>query len=84
MGKYLKVKEVAAEARVDQAKPLGWIRTGELRAIDISERRGGRPRWRIPLEAWEEFKRARSNVAAIAPRQTTKKGRKEPDVINFY
>jgi excisionase family DNA binding protein len=31
-------------------KVLAWIQAGELRAIDVSTRRGGRPRWLIDVD----------------------------------
>jgi len=78
------VRQLATELGVDPNKVLTWIHTGELRAIDVSERRGGRPRWRIPLEAWADFQRARSNTALPSPRQKTRKTRKTEEVIEFY
>lgn len=64
-------------------KVLAWIRSGELRAIDVSTRRGGRPRYLIDdgdIEAFEQLR-------AVQPIPKPKRGRrKERDdsVIEFY
>ena len=39
--------EVAEWLRVRTDKVRGWIKSGELAAVDVSESIGGRPRWRI-------------------------------------
>ncbi len=43
------------------AHVLAWIRTGELHAVNVAARAGGRPRWRISVEALERFDEARSS-----------------------
>ncbi len=59
-------KEVAAEFGVNVSKIIAWIRSGDLRAIDVSEKRGGpRGRWRIENEAIEAFKAGRENRTAV-------------------
>ena len=52
--------QVAKLWRVRVAKVLCWIRTGELRAFNVAERMGGRPKYRIALEDLEAFKNRRS------------------------
>ena len=83
---YLTVPQLAESLGVDAMKVLGWIHRGELQAIDVSERRGGRPRWRIPVAAWQAFQAARSNQASIpAPRQQRRRRRvRDESVIEFY
>ena len=51
--------EVARRLRVKPSKVLGWIRRGELRAINVAERQGGRPRWRVLAEDLAAFEAAR-------------------------
>jgi len=46
---------VGKDAWVDPMKVLGWIRRGELRAVNGADQNGKRPRWRIPPEALDEF-----------------------------
>lgn len=82
-GDYLTVPALAQSLGVDQDKVLGWIHRGELLAIDVSERRGGRPRWRIPADAWERFQQLRSNQASL-PAAPTRRRRRNPNVIQFF
>jgi excisionase family DNA binding protein len=57
---FLTAEQTARLLRVRQSKVLAWLRSGELRGADLSERPGrGRARWRITREALEEFLRAR-------------------------
>ncbi len=70
---HLTPPEVAARYRVKPDKVLGWIRTGQLRAVNVSDSR--RPRWRIApadLEAFEEKRTAtvRAPVPARQPRKS--------------
>lgn len=45
---------------VDHDKVLGWIRSGELRAINLATSVAGRPRYRISIHEVERFEEARS------------------------
>lgn len=63
---YLTPPELASRLRVKAAKVINWIRSGELRAIDLATRGSRRPRYRISPEAVAEFERRRS--AAPLPR----------------
>ncbi len=49
---YTTVKQIARELGIDAGKVLSWIHRGELKAINIATNSRGRPRWRIPAEAW--------------------------------
>jgi len=82
---YYLVPELADVTRMDQCKILGWIRRGELLAINMAENPGGRPRWRVPREAWQAFQLVRSNQAtAPAPRPQRRRRRREGYVMRFY
>jgi len=83
---YLTVPALARSLGIDQDKVLTWIHRGELAALNVAENPHGRPRWRIPSEAWEEFQVARSNQASIpAPRQQRRRRRMRGEsVIEFY
>lgn len=48
-------------------KVLGWIARGELTAVNLAERTGGRPRWKILPEALAEFLAARQSSPPPAP-----------------
>lgn len=55
--RYLTPPEVATRLRVDAHKVLGWIRRGDLRAINVSD--GWRPRYRVSHDDLEAFLRRR-------------------------
>jgi excisionase family DNA binding protein len=58
---FLSPPQIARRLRVKPSKVIRWIRTGELTAVDVSQKRGGRPRWRIAVEEFERFLQARSS-----------------------
>lgn len=67
------VAEVMARCRVGQAKVHGWIRSGELKAVNVASRLGARPQWVIPAEALEEFLNRRSSAPAPKPARRKRK-----------
>jgi len=77
----LSVREVCGRFNVREHLVLAWIRSGELRALDVSRTRGGKPRWRITPEALAEFELRRT---AEPPPKRTRRRRKQLDVIEFY
>lgn len=82
---YLTVPALAESLGVDQDKILGWIHRGELHALNVAESASGRPRWRIPADAWEAFQQARSNRAAIAEVASPRRRRRRDGyVMRFY
>ncbi len=81
---YSTPPKYARELGVKPDKVIGWIRSGELRAIDVSLQPGiGRPRWRIPWDAIVAFENARTNRPAIKPVKQSRR-KKQPDVIQFF
>ena len=79
---WLKVPEAAADYGISDTKVLGWIRSGELRAVNVAASRCGRPRWRIEKSELERFMAARMNATPVkVPR--TRPPRNE-GVIQFY
>jgi transposase len=73
--------ELARRWGIDVHKVLQWIRAGELRAIDASTVRGGRPRYLIDQVDVAVFEASRTvqPPAARLPRR-----RKDPAVIQFF
>ncbi|MCE5302363.1 MAG: helix-turn-helix domain-containing protein [Planctomycetaceae bacterium] len=63
MDKTMTPPQVAKFLRVRKTTVLDWIRTGELRAINISN--FARPSYRVDPADLEDFKLRRSNRAAI-------------------
>ena len=74
--------ELAKRWRVKPERVIGWIKSGELRAFDVSSRPGvGKPRYRIPQDAIIEFENRRS----AAQVKTTRRMRQQPaDVIEYF
>jgi transposase len=79
---YTTVPQFAEELGVSQHSILLWISRGELAAVDVSRKRGGRPSWRISREAIERFEAARS--AQPRPTPTRTRRRRDPAVTEFY
>ena len=81
--KWLTAPELARRWGVAHDKVLTFIRNGELQAVDLCSKRGGRPRWHISPEAVEAFERARS----AQPRPTTsprRRPKRDDGVIEFF
>lgn len=74
--------EVARRWGIAADKVIGWIRSGELQAIDASARRGGRPRYLIDVGDLKVFEQARrvQPPAHVAPRRR----RRDENVIKFF
>ncbi len=62
-------------------KVVGWIRSGELRAVNVATTSTGRPRWRVSEADLADFETRRS--AQPAPR-TSRRRRRDPAVIEFF
>ena len=78
--------QLAREWGIGAKKVHAWIRSGELRAVDVSTRLGGRPRYLIDQAAITEFEARRSTV--VKPKQSAASRRKlrpqDPTVIEFF
>ena len=62
MSSTLSVRDVCERLGVNEHTVLGWIRSGELRAVNVGRRPGGKkPRWRITQEALEAFEQLRTS-----------------------
>jgi len=61
---------------------LAWIRSGELRAVNVGRRLGAKkPRWRITEEALEAFELLR---ATSPPLPKMRRRKRQPEIIEFY
>ena len=81
---YLTPPQIAEQLGVAHEKILNFIRTGELRAIDLSSCRGSRPRWHISREDLESFLARRAATPSPAPKRKKKKAKGYDSVIEFY
>jgi hypothetical protein len=73
--------QLAAQWGVDVAKVLTWIKSGELRAINLATDRNGRCRYAIDVGDIAVFEAARA-VQPPAPR--IRRRRADPNVIQFF
>jgi excisionase family DNA binding protein len=82
MGSTLSIHDLCERYAVSEHTVLGWIRSGELRAVNVGRRQGAKkPRWRITQAALEAFELART------PTPPPPKGRRRKqaaEVIRFY
>ncbi len=75
--------QFAAKFAIGVHKTLALIASGELAAINVAAKIGGRPQWRITAEALAEFERRRS----AQPKPVTAGRRRKKQVagvIEFY
>ena len=78
----LTVRELCDRYGVGEHTVLGWIKSGELRAINCGRRPGSKkPRWRITAEALEAFELLRTHSP---PPPRTRRRKQQADVIAFY
>lgn len=68
----LSVKAVATLLGIRTHGVLSLIRSGELRAVDVSLTQGGRPRWRILPDDLEGFILRRTHQAPVPRRRRRK------------
>lgn len=75
--------EVASLWGVSVGKIMTWIRNGELRAINVATRLGGRPRYRIDIADLTDFENRRAYQPNIpVPRRPRK--RKDAYVFKYF
>ena len=77
---YMTPNQLAKRWRVSPDKVAAWIRSGELRALNVASAGSTRPRWRIPPEAVQAFEAARSCHRQAPP----PKRRKRDEQVTAY
>ena len=82
MSSTLSVHDLCERYGVGEHTVLGWIASGELKAVNVGRRLGAKkPRWRITQEALEAFEQLRT---ATPPAPRTRRRKRPADVIEFY
>lgn len=80
--KHFPPKHYAEDIGVKVHAILGFIASGELRAVNVARNpRGQRPRWRIAESDWALFLAGR---AADVPAVPARRRRKDRDLIEYF
>ena len=78
--KWFTPPQVAERYRVAVDKVLAWIHSGQLRAVNVAARVGGRPRWRIDESDLLAFEQRRVAV----PTAPKPKRRPKQEAVTQY
>lgn len=74
------VADLCRRFQVGADKVHGWIRRGELEAVNIATNLCGRPQWRITPESLRLFEKRRSS----APSPKPSRRRRQPHLIDYW
>ena len=69
---------------VSPSKITAFVRSGELRAINLATKLGGRPRYRIDRADIEAFERARQVVPDGGKSAPRRRRRIQPGITKFF
>jgi len=76
------VKDVCARYGVGEHTVLGWIRSGDLKAIHVGRKANAKKaRWRLSLAALQEFETARGSMP---PAQRAPPRRRPPTNVTEF
>ena len=79
---HLSPPQIARWLGVGHEKVLRWIRSGELRAINLAAKRSGRPRYRVRVADLVAFENGRQVVQVdVKPRRRRKS---DDSVVEFF
>ena len=81
MTSFLTPPKLAIRYGVEPSKVLAWIRSGELRAVNVATRSTGRPRYRINEADVLVFENRRAGKVDKAP---PRRRRQSANVIEFF
>lgn len=59
------VRDLCDRFSVGEHTVLGWIRRGEMRAVNVARKPIGRPKWRVTAEALAAFESGRAPAAEM-------------------
>lgn len=79
------VSDLCERYGVGEHTVLGWIRSGELRAVNVGRTPGGKkPRWGITSEALAQFELSRESSGPRVGTNSKRKQKADPKLIEFY
>jgi excisionase family DNA binding protein len=77
------VRDLCERYGVSEHTVLAWLRSGELRCLNVGRRPGAKkPRWRITQEALEAFEALRTPTPP--PPKGKRRKKRATGVIKFY
>lgn len=82
--KALTTAEVARRHKVSHHTALAWIHSGELEALDISDPRSKRRRYRILPSALEAFEKSRRVQPRPSVAEALRRKRKQRDELTEF
>jgi hypothetical protein len=74
------IADLCRRWRAGGDKIRGFLRRGELVAVNIAANLSRRPQWRITAESVERFEQRRSSAPALKPARRKKKA----PIIDYY
>ncbi len=77
------VLDISRRHRVSPDKVRGWIRSGELIAINTAATVCGKPRWIVTPEALERFEKARQ-TSTPPPKPKPRRRKNPPDWVDYF
>lgn len=79
---FLTPPAVAKMLGISAEKVHTWIRNGDLRAVNVTTKLGGRARWRIRRTDLEAFLAMRENPPRVV-RPSRRRPPRDPDFIEY-
>lgn len=73
-------REIAQQWGIAPEKVIGWIRAGELRAINAATRMGGQPRYLVDVADLADFELGRQ-AGPDRPKKAPRRRRAEPGLV---
>jgi transposase len=79
------VSDLCEKYGVGEHTVLAWVKSGELKGVNVARKPGTRPKWRFTAEAIAQFEISRESGGGAATATKAKRKRQaDPEVIQFY
>ena len=77
------MKELCDRYGVGEHTVLGWVKNGELKALNVGRKLGRRPKYRFTIDAITAFEQLRSSSVPAAHPNVPRRTKREANVIEF-
>lgn len=81
---YLTPPQIAVRLGVTNSKILGWIQSGELRAVNLAATRSNQPRWKVLESDLERFLESRTALPPEPKKMRRRNERLATGEIDFF